>query len=139
MANEITVQSNLTHTAGGSTVTSATTTDIVNDDSADKRHSLIIQDVGTSATEAISVGDVNTAKQYWVRLRNLNASNASPSPYVLIYTTSGGSDVEIGRINQGETWGPCRMKAISSGNPTLKVRSFEAICQVEVIACQAEA
>lgn len=134
MPNEITVSSNLTHTANGSTVTSATTTDVVNDDSTAKRHSLIVQDVGFAATEAASVGDVDTSKQYWARLRNLDANN-----YVLVYITSGGSDVEIGRMNAGETWGPCRMKAVSSGNPTLKVKANLAACQVEVIACQAEA
>lgn len=134
MANEITVLSNLTHSAGGSTVTSATTSDVVNDDSTTKRHSLIVQDVGFSASEAASMGDVNTAKQYWVRLRNLDATN-----YVLVYVTSGGSDVEIGRMNPGETWGPCRMKAVAASNPTLKVKADTAACQVEVIACQAEA
>lgn len=134
MANEITVYSNLTHTASGSTVTSSTTSDVINDDSATKRHSLIVQDVGFAATEAASVGDVNTAKQYWARLRNLDLNN-----FVLVYVTSGGSDVEIGRMNPGETWGPCRMKAVSASNPTLKVKADTAACQVEVIACQAEA
>ena len=135
MANEITVQSNLTHSTGtnGSTVTSATTTDVVNDDSTTKRHALVVQDVGSASTEAITVNDVDTSKQYWARLRNLDTANA-----VLVYVTSGGSDVEIGRMNAGETWGPCRMKAISGGNPTIKVKGNTATCQVEVITCQCE-
>lgn len=134
MANEITIVSNLTHTAAGSTVTSATTSDVVDDPSTTKRHSLIVQDVGFAASETASTGDVNTAKQYWARLRNLDPNN-----YVIVYVTSGGSDVEIGRISSGETWGPCRMKAVVSGNPLLKVKADTAACQVEVIACQAEA
>ena len=134
MPNEITIVSNLTHAAFGSTVTSATTSDVVDDPSTTKRHSLIVQDVGFSVSEAASLGDVNTAKMYWARLRNLDPVN-----YVLVYVTSGGSDVEIGRMNPGETWGPCRMKAVATGNPTLKVKANVAACNVEVIACQAEA
>ena len=134
MPNEITIVSNLTHAAFGSTVTSATTSDVMDDPSDTKRHSLIVQDVGFSVSEAASLGDVNTAKMYWARLRNLDSVN-----YVSVYVTSGGSDVEIGRMNPGETWGPCRMRAVAAGNPTLKVKADTAACQVEVLACQAEA
>ena len=134
MANEITVVSNLTHAAAGSTVTAATTSDVIDDNSTTKRHSLIVQDVDDAATEAADVGDVDTSKEYFARLRNLDVSNS-----VLVYVTSGGSDVEVGRMKPGETWGPCRMKAVASSNPILKVKAVTANCQVEVIACQAEA
>ena len=134
MANEITVYSNLTHTANGSTVTSATTTDVINDNSTTKRHSLVVQDVGTSVEEAVSVGDVDTSKEYFLRLRNLDANNN-----VLVYITSGGTAVESFKMKAGETWGANRMKAIAGGNPTVKVKSVTSACQVEVLACEAEA
>jgi hypothetical protein len=134
MANEITVLSNLTHAAGGSTVTAATTSDVIDDNSTTKRHALTVQDVGFNTSEAADVGDVDTSKEYFARLRNLDTSNA-----VLVYVTSSGNDVEIGRMKPGETWGPARMKAVVSSNPLLKVKAVTAACQVEVIACQAEA
>jgi hypothetical protein len=134
MAGEITVVSNLTHAAGGSTVTGATTSDVIDDNSLNKRHSLIVQDVVSTGTEVADVGDVDTSKEYFVRLRNLETANP-----VLVFVTSSGTDVEVGRMKFGETWGPVRMKAVVSSNPLLKVRGVNATCQVEVIACQAEA
>jgi hypothetical protein len=134
MPGEITVVSNLIHAAGGSTVGAATTTDVIDDNSTTKRHALTVQDVGFNTSEAADVGDVDTSKEYFARLRNLDTSNA-----VLVYVTSSGTDVEIGRMKPGETWGPARMKAVVSSNPLLKVKAVTAACQVEVIACQAEA
>jgi hypothetical protein len=117
MAGEITVVSNLTHAAGGSTVTGATTSDVIDDNSLNKRHSLIVQDVVSTATEVADVGDVDTSKEYFVRLRNLETANP-----VLVFVTSSGTDVEIGRMKFGGNVGAgayegCRVEQPAPKSP----------------------
>lgn len=129
----ITVSSNMTAAYGGSTITSATTTDtwtenatdITNGD-IDGSHILNIQNVGTSR-EAMVVGDVNTAKSYGVRLRNLDATN-----YVTIETYDGTNYVESGIMYPGEPHGPIRVPA----NKLIYLKANTAACNVECMAAE---
>lgn len=129
----ITVSSNMTAAYGGSTITSATTTDtwtenatdITNGD-IDGSHILNIQNVGTSR-EAMVVGDVNTAKSYGVRLRNLDATN-----YVTIETYDGTNYVESGLMYPGEPHGPIRVPA----NKLIYLKANTAACNVECMAAE---
>ena len=137
MANEITVYSNLTHTAFGSTVTSATTTDVVDDGSSNKRHRLFVQSVGTTL-EAVEMGDINlgaTSKGYMARLRNLATSTAQ----VTVSVSHSAGDVEFAKMLPGETWGPVRMLGLTSSHPVLKMKATVADTSVEVILCETEA
>lgn len=129
----ITVSSNMTAAYGGSTITSATTTDtwtenatdITNGD-IDGSHILNIQNVGTSR-EAMVVGDVNTAKSYSVRLRNLDATN-----YVTVETYDGTNYVESGLMYPGEPYGPIRLPA----NKLIYLKANTAACNVECMAAE---
>ena len=137
MASEITIVSNLTHTALGSTVTGAITTDVVDDASGTKRHRLFVQNVGTGL-EAVEMGDINlgaTSKGYMVRLRNLATATAQ----VTVAVSHSGGDVEFAKMLFGETWGPVRMLGLTSSHPVLKVKSSVADTSVEVILCETEA
>jgi hypothetical protein len=132
----ITVSSNLTSTSGGSTITGATTTDsiIINAadveaDTIDGSHILNLQTVGTTR-EALVVGDVTTAKSYWVRLRNVDADN-----YVEVETYNSTNYVKAGILYPGEMWGPVRVPE----NITLHLTANTAACIVEVIAAEAGA
>lgn len=137
MASEITIVSNLTHAAFGSTVTSATTTDVVDDNSSNKRHRLFVQSVGTSL-EAVEMGDINlgaTNKGYMARLRNLATATAQ----VTVAVSHSGGDVEFARMLPGETWGPVRMLGLTASHPVLKVKASVADTSVEVILCETDA
>lgn len=129
----ITISSNLTAAYGGSSITSATTsdtwtenaTDITNGD-IDGSHILNVQNVGTTR-EAMVVGDVNTAKSYGVRLRNLDATN-----YVTIETYDGTNYVESGLMYPGEPHGPIRVPA----NKLIYLKANSAACNVECMAAE---
>lgn len=129
----ITVSSNMTAAYGGSTITSATTTDTWTENATDVTagdidgsHILNIQNVGTSR-EAMVVGDVNTAKSYAVRLRNLDSDN-----YVTIETYDGTNYVESGLMYPGEPHGPIRVPA----GKTIYLKANTAACNVECMAAE---
>ena len=137
MPSEITVVSNLTHAAFGSTVTSATTSDVIDDTSSTKRHRLFVQSVGTSL-EAVEMGDINlgfTSRAYWVRLRNLSAAQQSP-PFITVAVSHSGGDVEFATMQAGETFGPVRMVGLTASHPVLKVKASVTDTPVEVILCE---
>lgn len=128
----ITISSNMTVSYGGSTITSATTSDTWTENSVDidaldidGSHILNVQNVGTSR-EAMVVGDVNTAKSYAVRLRNLSTSG-----YVTIETYDGTNYVESGLMYPGEPHGPIRVPA----GKTIYLKGNVA-CNVECMAAE---
>jgi len=123
----------MTAAYGGSTITSATTTDTWTENATDVTagdidgsHILNIQNVGTTR-EAMVVGDVNTAKSYGVRLRNLDATN-----YVTIETYDGTNYVESGLMYPGEPHGPIRVPA----GKTIYLKANTAACNVECMAAE---
>lgn len=131
----ITISSNMTVSYGGSTITSATTSDTWTENAADLSatppditgvHLLNVQEVGTTR-EAMVVGDVNTAKSYAVRLRNMDATN-----YVTIETYDGTNYVESGLMYPGEPHGPIRVPA----NKLIYLKANSAACNVECMAAE---
>jgi len=133
----ITISSNMTATYSGSTVTSATTTDSITENAAlladgppatlAGRHVLNMQSVGTTR-EVILTGDIVTSQSYWVRLRNLDATN-----FVAVEVYDAVNYTDCGLMYPGEIWGPVRMTA----SHTLYLDADTATCVVEVIAAEA--
>jgi len=127
MANEINIIAGLTASksgvnasmSGNMTTSMSTTSD-----------SLIhlIQDVTTGA-EDVELGDINTAAEYIVALRNLDSE-----AYIDVDFYSGDTSQQA-RIRAGETLGPIRMLPVDMN--TLRVKASAGTVQMEVIACEA--
>ena len=125
----VTFNSNLTHTdTVGSTVTSATTTDVITTPTTltTSAHILAVQSIDPAASgtfETVVLGDVAVTGEHCVRLRNLGfavpANGGNSVPFIEIALQTGASAYSVlGRLYATETWGPARMQPqTSSGSP----------------------
>lgn len=138
MANEITIQSKLTATKGGSSVTNYTSDFTITMASALSLKSSIDQSVGYSAAEAISTGDVTLTQEHWLQFVNNDATN-----FVTVEVHKDSSNMAVaGVMLPGEPFGPVRALAqgtspFGAGYPCYKLKADTAACVVTVIACEA--
>lgn len=134
MAGEIQIQSSLTGTWSGGQVATKTITGVVNKQStltAKHQTTQRLADVGTE--ESLSLGDIPLDSQHIVRLRNENAT-----AIITVKAHKDGSNSAVcGVMLPGETWGPCRLGAQTTGYPCIKIASSVANADVEVVAVAA--
>jgi hypothetical protein len=128
MANEITMVSSLTCTLNGMTVSGSGTKTQSIFESLDSMHHTL-QDVGFSALEAVSLGDINKAKEHLVWLKNLGSTTIRIDPGV-------GSGYWF-TLQAGETFGPVRIGASKDSVNPLQVQSVTSAGLVEVVAIEA--
>lgn len=137
MANEITIQSKLTATKGGSSVTNYTSDFTITMESTLTKMTNLVQGVGTTR-EAVDVGDVDitnaTGAQYLLQLTNNDATN-----FVLLEVQTGASTYwTVGVMLPGESWGPVRLpKLDGSGYGGIFMDADTAACDVNVVAVAA--
>ena len=137
MANEITIQSKLTATKGGSSVTNYTSDFTISMNTALTKMANLVQGVGT-VREAVEVGDVDitnaTGDEYWIRLTNNDSTN-----FVTVEVRTGASTyMVVGKMYAGETWGPARLpKLDASGYNGIYLTADTAACDVDVTICEA--
>lgn len=137
MANEITIQSKLTATKGGSSVTNYTSDFTISMNTALTKMASVVQGVGT-VREAVELGDVDisnaTGDEYWIRLTNNDSTN-----FVTVEVKTGASTYAvIGKMYAGESWGPVRMaKLDGSGYGGIYLTANTAACDVDVTICEA--
>lgn len=97
----VTFQSNLTASASGSTVTSASTSKVVTTPSGTALNlTSLTQSIATTAT-AIDAGGIDLTKAYALRFRNADAS-----ANMLVLCTVGAADRIVGMVRPGSTYGP---------------------------------
>lgn len=141
MASEITIQSKLTATKGGSSVTNYTSDFTLDMDTDLTKMSVIVQSVGTSSREAVQVGDVDVAAggapapatdNYWIRLQNNDSTN-----FVTVEVQTGAATYwALAVMGPGDCFGPVKMiRTDGSGYGGLFVTANTAACDVEVVAC----
>jgi len=133
MANEISIQFKLQGSKNGVVVTNngspATKTQNMESTLTVLHHTT--QHVGTTV-EDILLGDVSTAKEYWVLLINRDASN-----YVDARAYKDASNfADLFRLRPGEPF-MARLKPQTSGYPKLSLIANTAPCDVEVIVIEA--
>lgn len=137
----VTFASNLTYNDNaGSTVTSATTSDVIAGTAGTVAHIANAQAVtvaAASAAQVVSLGSVDVTKEYAVRFRNLSwATTATTTntsggvivpPCVEIVLQTGASTYQpLGRMYATEVLGPIRMVKQTSGYPKLLARVTDA-------------
>ncbi len=129
MPNEITLTSGLSHSHSGSTLNTGSRSKTVTVETTFtvQRHHFTVQNVGTSR-EAMSVGDVDTAKDYMVALKNLDGTN-----FVKVEVYDSTNYVYAFNIEPGEPFGPVRV----DGGKTLHLTADAAACSVEVAVSDA--
>ena len=140
-AISITFQSNLTASASGSTITSATTSrQRSTPDATALNLTSVTQSIATSAT-SIDLGAVDVTKSYALRFRNLETYEAATptNQLVTVLCTVGGSDRIVGYLRQQSTFGPIDVPGSGLANaPTgWKLQSSGAAAVVEVMVAQA--
>lgn len=134
MAGEIQIQSGLTGTWSGSQVATGTTAISVNKQTSVTKKHQTTQSIGTSDV-ALSLGDIDVSKQHIVRLRN---ESATATVTVTAYSSADeGENAVCGILLPGETWGPGRLSAQTTGYPCIKLKSSAASTDVEVVAVDA--
>lgn len=129
MANEILITGALSATKDGVTVSSSTAKAADMGDYANSLHHTV-QDVGHSVAEDVEIADIDVAREYVVKLTNLDGTN-----YVDVIPADGGSTY-IFRIRPGESFGPVRV--IGALGNVLRVKANSAACRVEVVAVEAD-
>lgn len=122
MAGEISIRASLSVSKGGTSVANATSTDSV--DMSGTNMLTLVQNIGTSY-EALTLTDIDTASEYWVLLRNKDATN-----YVEV-SFDAGSTFSL-KMMPGELCGPFRLVA----SEQIGCRANTAACEVEVICCE---
>lgn len=133
----VTFQSNLTYNDNaGSTVTSATTSDVITGTAGTVAHIANAQAVtvaAASAAQTIALGSVDVTKEYAVRFRNLSWAtsaanvNAGVAPCIeIVLQTAVSTFQPLGRMYVTETLGPIRMVKQTSGYPKLLARVTDA-------------
>lgn len=137
----ITFQSNLTASSGGSTVTSATTSRVRTTPVATAQNmSIVTMPIATSAT-SIDLGAVDVTKSYSLRFRNLSTydENNPSTQLVTVLCTVGAADRIVGYVRQGSTFGPIDVPGSGLANaPTgWKLQSTTSAAVCEIIAVQA--
>ena len=140
-AISITFQSNLTASAGGSTITSATTTRQRNSpDATALNMTTVTQSIATAAT-SIDLGAVDVTKSYALRFRNLETYDSSTpnNQLVTVLCSVGGADRIVGYVRQGSTFGPIDVpgSALSGAPGGWKLQSQTNAAVVEVMVVQA--
>jgi len=133
----ITFTSNLTHNDGaGSTVSAATTSDVVTGTGGTAAHVSSLQQVTVSTAAAaatVALGSVDVTKEYAVRFRNGGWATASSSTNIvsgvtqapcieIVLQTAVSTYVSLGRMYLTEMLGPIRMVPQVSGYPKLLAR-----------------
>lgn len=129
----VTFSSNLTYNDNaGSTITSATTSDVITGTAGTVAHIANAQAVtvgAASAAQAVSLGSIDVTKEYAVRFRNLSwatssaNSNLGAVPCIeIVLQTAVSTYQPLGRMYATETFGPIRMVKQASGYPKLLAR-----------------
>lgn len=136
MANEISLTAKISVSKNSVTATNATSTKTQTMESTLEKMHHTVQSVGTSR-EAVSTGDVDTSKEYFVLLYNRDDTN-----FVAVEIEySDGNWFNFAVIRPGEMFGPVRMKAIASPGANqygeLFLDADTAACDVEVLVCDA--
>lgn len=132
-AISITFNSNLTASASGSTITSATTSRVRSTvDTTPLNLTTVTQSIATSAT-SIDLGAVDVTKSYALRFRNLD------DQLVTVLCTVGAADRIVGYVRPLSTFGPIDVpgSALSGGPTGWKLQSSGVPSVVEVMVAQA--
>ena len=102
-----TFQSNLTGSASGSTVSSATTSKTYSTTAGTALNLTgLTQSIATTAT-SVDLGAIDVTKAYALNFRNLAAaSGTTPENNILVLCTVGAADRIVGMIRPGSSFGP---------------------------------
>jgi hypothetical protein len=134
----VTFQSNLTASASGATVTSASTSKVANTPSATPLNQThLTQSIPTSAT-SIDLGAIDTTKAYALRFRNTDTTNNC-----IVLATYSGTDRIVGIVRPGSMFGPIDVPGSGyNGGGSLvspagwKLQSVSAATVIEVVGVQ---